>query len=293
MHPEATEVAYTGIDEDCDPATSDDDCEFGPHGSCFAYATADESILYFDLRTGEILDTIVVPNAAEEGARSEPRDLAQTDDGRIAVFNGTFEPYLSVYDPATTEWTHVTAPDWALTNMVYAGGLATYDHFVFVVNHSIITAEAAVIRFDLDGGEPTWFAVGRTDIQDVSVGLDGLLYVQDDLGEVQIYDLETLEFQRELSIDLATGEAGVVADADGNIYGVSWSNFAVKVAPDGTELARLDFDGVVNTFDLDLRANGSILIGERKGTILQTDTSFATPRPLSIASTSVFVAYAR
>jgi hypothetical protein len=50
--------------------------------------------------SGSLVQSISVPYPGGARPATETvRDMSVTGEGRVAVFNGTFSPYLSIYDP--------------------------------------------------------------------------------------------------------------------------------------------------------------------------------------------------
>jgi hypothetical protein len=122
---------------------------------------------------GSLVQEIAVPVPGDVF----PRDLCVDPTGKLHLFNGTFSPYLSTFDPATTNWTHHTAADWAIANNVYSGGLAFWNGFVFVPDSLPIGGwTAGILRFDAaDNYSARRFAHTGEFVQ-VTIGRDGLLY---------------------------------------------------------------------------------------------------------------------
>ena len=61
------------------------------------------------------------------------RDITQLGDGRLAVFNGTFNPYLSIFDFNTATWTHTVVPGWSTSNNSRFGGIASVGDLIFII----------------------------------------------------------------------------------------------------------------------------------------------------------------
>src|SRR5688572_23763111 len=58
--------------------------------------------LYEVTPAGATVQTIQIPQAADDGAR----DLALDRFGNVQIFNGTFAPVLTQYNPVTNSFTH-------------------------------------------------------------------------------------------------------------------------------------------------------------------------------------------
>ena len=104
--------------------------------------------------TGTLIQTISVPypiNPAPSSARV--RDLVITQSGQLAIFNGTFDPYVSVHDPTLDTWHHETFLGWSTSNNDRFAGIATIGPYVFVSDARTFGDGGAdelkgVIRFD-------------------------------------------------------------------------------------------------------------------------------------------------
>ena len=60
--------------------------------------TLDDSLRTYDAN-GSLLDEIDIPYPTGDHPQTETvRDLVHMPDGNVAVYNGSFDPYLSIYD---------------------------------------------------------------------------------------------------------------------------------------------------------------------------------------------------
>jgi hypothetical protein len=70
-------------------------------------------------RDGTLVQSIPVPYPDEPRPGTEwLKDVAMLADGRMAVFNGTFSPYMSIFNPASNSWSHSTVEGWRVGNNV-------------------------------------------------------------------------------------------------------------------------------------------------------------------------------
>src|SRR4029079_15229269 len=86
-------------------------------------------------RGGTLVQSAGIPYPHPELASCLPceaaRDVAVLDAGRAALYNGTFDPYLSTFDAASLAWTHQTFVGLSTVNNVSYGGIANTDRYVF------------------------------------------------------------------------------------------------------------------------------------------------------------------
>jgi hypothetical protein len=217
--------------------------------------------------TGDVVSSLTIPG------NDTARDLVLLLDGRIAVYNGTFDPELSIYDGSS--WTSLTHPAWSTINNTTYGGLAALGSFVFAANMRTANQEAnGLIRFDLELSTSATAAEGA-DIIDVAIGLDDRLYALEYNEEsVHVFDPLTLDPLRIVSLDADV--RAIAVDAGGRIFGA---------ALNGT-LYRFDAEGAIeesiagfterNYFaDVDIDAGGRLLVSTALGEIAVTDVSFS------------------
>ncbi len=245
--------------------------------------------------SGVLVQTLVVPNPAGPGPRSDTiRDAAVTADGRLAIFDGTFNPFLNLLDPATGTSQSFTLSGWSTTGTFLGGGIAIFGDSAFATDMRTFGSPDQVlnglIRFNTVIGAGQRFADG-TDFVDVAVGFDGLVYglpsgVFPGRRAVFVYDPNTLQELRRVVLS-GTGPAGVFAVAvngdgeifagSGNISGVS-NSIITRHAPDGQLLATLILPGT-GIGGLDLDGSGNLVAISANGLVFLTTedlTSFAT-----------------
>ena len=80
--------------------------------------------------TGSQVRSVTIPPPIGSSA-DEPRDLVADANGKVYVYNGTFNPYLAIYDPATGTWSQTTFSGWSTVNNVSYGGAEAFKTYVF------------------------------------------------------------------------------------------------------------------------------------------------------------------
>lgn len=226
--------------------------------------SADNNLFEFS-PTGAQIQVIPIPRP--NGERS--RDIVVTTSGEVAVYNGTFSPVLSIYNPETDTWRDMTAPEWNTVNNGTYGGIAAYGGSVYVTD--MLSDLNGIIQFNMDGSYIRHL-VGNEYI-DLTLGLDGLMYALRDMyGRLDIIDPSTMQVIRNLSLDFGAGIRGVMADAQGTIYAAAWSGDLIKYDSNGIEIDRR-WSGVNNLEDIDINATGAIIFSDWNQTFHVADAN--------------------
>lgn len=189
------------------------------------------------------------------------RDVAVAPTGIVYGINGTYSPRLSIWDPASGSWSHVTNETWAFANAVDPGGIAAMESFVFVTN-TLISAEHGILRYDTNAA--SWTQFGRNDdYLDLVAGWDGLLYAlrYNDSSLVDKYDPMTMQLVG--SVTLETPIYAVAAADDGRLYGLTtYPPTLYRFSASGAIEGSVDTN-VLFAIDLDLARDGRIAFGSR------------------------------
>jgi hypothetical protein len=231
-------------------------------------------------RDGTLVQSIPVPYPDEPRPGTEwLKDVAMLADGRMAVFNGTFSPYMSIFNPASNSWSHSTVEGWRVGNNVGNSGMAHVRDKQFSQTTRISSAfigDEGMVVFDADTGTGNRFEP-RFGTRDVNIGADGKLYsigarfVSQD--SIYVYDPITLELERTLAHPNEFDPGAVAADADGNIYIVE-AHRVRKTAPNGDLIEIISLPTFFPN-DLDIAADGTVLIGSHVDGVFITDLSFS------------------
>lgn len=111
-------------------------------------------------QNGNQIDTISVPYPGGNRPASElVRDLVVLPDGRLAVFNGTNQVYVSLYSGQSGAWQHFTEPGLSAPADPQAGGIAADDQYIYLTDANTASGPATgIVRFQQIGGGRLRFA---------------------------------------------------------------------------------------------------------------------------------------
>lgn len=297
----AGEVSYDAVDNDCDPATPDDDldgdgfdlstdcddtepadhpgaadgcddrdndCNGEPDPWCTALFADGSQIQTIDLRTGEAHDLVQLEYWLDPRTFGDAADLCVTSDGRLAVLDVSFNEALSIWDPATEAWVHWTAVGLTGIPNAYFGGIACGDGVVYAVGPEVIA------RFSLADGAATSFGSG-TDLMDLAVGADGLIYVAPYNGPIQVYDPLDLSLVGQITLpDYSV--RGLAVTADSILYGPDVASEIVQTDLDGEEMKRWTSPAPDTAQDIDLAGDGGVLVTTTGGALVLIDATLTT-----------------
>lgn len=229
----------------------------------------DPPMLYEFTPGGVLVQEIDLPN------NGGGRDVVLDSGGLVQVYNGTFDPILSAYDPVAGTFAERTMAGWSTVNNLTYGGLTAVGPYVFATDMSTANdgAPQGIIRFGPDGEER--FA---TDIQpiDVTAGLDGYLYAlsrgsafNGGGNRVDVYDPATMQFVR--TFMLPNQHRAIAVDTNGDIFTADDINRydANVVFIDTIE------DPLGGLGDIDIAYDGTVILASHGGSIMVTDTAFS------------------
>jgi hypothetical protein len=204
-------------------------------------------------RDGTLLQGIRVPYPGPDRPNTETvRDIVLNSDGTLAIFNGTFHPYMTVWNPTDNSFTSDTLSGWVSDGN---GAIATLKNFVFVADNSNPTGSTSgVVRFDRSspGTAQRFHSIYPYDL---AIGLDGLLYVLGvDEKTVEVFDPQTMTPLRTLALPRQI--FSITANADGDIIGAYNMGGLVEFDPLGNLLTLVPGLGLG---DVVLGSDGAVL----------------------------------
>ncbi|MEW8202530.1 MAG: hypothetical protein AB2697_07660 [Candidatus Thiodiazotropha endolucinida] len=232
------------------------------------------------------------------------RDLAVDATGVVHLYNGTFSPYMSSYAPAAEppSWTHQTYPSWNTANNGSYGGIDVEENQVFVTDG---LADSGVVTFNTDSGTAFRFADGTESI-DLTIGLDGLLYVLSPGGSpggrtIDVYDPNTYGFVRLVDLTSIFGwteHRSIAIDVNGDLFIADWDGEIHKVNANGDLLQTIspacDWIGretPCSFTDIDISETGQLALGSRFGEVIVTDVNFSSVSKFQIGDRGIFVEF--
>lgn len=243
--------------------------------------------------SGTFVHAITVPwgTAGGRPAGQGLRDLIQDQLGKVYLYNGTTTPFLTSYDPTAQTFASQTFAGWSSDTTNGSGGVATFHQFVFVSdsNSAADGAPAGIVRF-----ERTNNSVLRVDnatgYQDLTVGLDRLLYVLNQNHHVDVYDPVTLSLLR--SINLPTGDyRGLAITTDGRILAAGADGNISLFDSNGSLLNSVN-SGAAFLTDIDVDPSGQVIAGSLAGDLIITNLNLTAPTKITASTAQAFVAFA-
>lgn len=218
--------------------------------------------------TGQEIQRFLIPRPGDERAR----DVVVDVQGRAQVYNGTFDPRLSTFDPAAGTWEHRTLDGWSCINNTTYGGIVATDLAVLVTDQMTFgpgQLPEGIVRFPLAGG-PGDRPVTAKDYIDLALGLDGLLYALDaghatDGRYVDVYDSGSLARLRTITLPFGTEIRAIAVDASGTIYGAGWNSVIYRFTPAGAIAASVPVTALGARYsglnDIDVSPDGKLFVG--------------------------------
>ena len=224
--------------------------------------------------SGTVVQTITIPTGGGDGGAGA-RDLMVDKNGNVQIYNGTFSPLLTQYNSVANTFSHQAGVFSTVNNLTY-GGLYAWGDYVFVTDMNTNgSAGAGLVRYNLTGGTPVVFGSGL-DYIDVTVGRDGTLYGLRNTGingggfDVDKFNPTT---GQSLGSVLVGNEFRAMAvDANGDFYTVDLFNGIIHYNSSGQVVKTLA-DTVGGLGDIDLDANGNLVMASHSGAVVFTTTA--------------------
>jgi hypothetical protein len=254
-------------------------------------AAAGNSFYVFDTNGTSQQAAIPIPYGTASRPNSEDaRDLVGLAGGKVAFYNGTFSPYLSVYDPGSTTklWNHNTYQGWSTVANVSYGGLAAWGTYLYATDMAAGTTDttAGIVRF-VTG---TW-ATGRHGNEgfiDVNVGLDNKVYaLHFDKKKVVMFDPKTMAPLKTFTLPVQA--RALTVNAKGEIFAAAWSGYLYHIAGNYTVVNQLDTKEN-DLMDIDL-GYGALVASNRFGKVVVTTEALSASSSFSVGvSKPTFIA---
>jgi PKD repeat protein len=251
---------------------------------------------------GVLVNTVVIPPGGSQG---NARDLVADAAGNVLVYNATYKPYLSTYDPVTGTWTHRTYSGWNTENDPHAGGVGVWGNYAFASDMRASGDDddddddpKGIVRFNRVTGTTTRFATKRN-FDDLVVGHDGLVYGLDRPRGVYAYNPESKAQVRSVSlpsyIDWDYQDYRAIAvNAAGEIFAATWGRMVHKFNSHGCLLGSVTLggpSGFGNLTDIDVSADGRVVVGTTSGHVVQMSANLTDVTYFATSGGSIFVAF--
>jgi hypothetical protein len=243
--------------------------------------------------TGAPVQSISVPYMGGRPATEHVRDVIVGPTGTARIYNGTFDPFMTSYDSNLGSFSSVTHTGWSTVNNVSYGGIATLADYVYVTDMRTFgdggpDEAQGIVRFNTGNNTSERFAE-TLEFIDLSLGLDGYLYaLEDDEYTLRIYNTTSMSLVN--TVNLSDDVRGVAVSAAGSIFGASWDGNIYQFDSSGSFLGSIP-SGANDLTDIDLAANGEIVVGSRFGDVILTDSALSTPSAFSVGSSPTFVSF--
>ena len=230
-------------------------------------------------------EQLIPKNATSEASR----DLIDMGSNGIAIFNGTFHPELSIL--SNNEWNHTTYDGWSIPNNGSYGGITSLENYIYVTDGNAASGpEKGIVRFNTDDVNDTTRFLEANEYIDITLGLDNNLYaLRNTYGALDVVDPSTMTIIATLALGHTSSSRAVTADTEGNIYMASWNGNLYKYDENGEEIDFIDLSN--GLYDIDINANGTILVSDRNGNIFISNTNLDEPVQFSSGDRGAFVAF--
>lgn len=247
---------------------------------------SDNNVIYEYTADNQLISQTFIPlNSYGESAR----DFVVMANGKLAVFNGTLNPELAIYDGVN--WTISSEAGWSTPNNISYGGIATLEDKVYVSDGYTYNGgeSKGIIVFDTTTDGKQRFQE-QNEYIDITKGNDGLLYaLRNTYGDLDVLDPVSMTLLKSVDLGHTSGSRGVTADEYGNIFMASWSGSVTKYDSNGIAIDSILIGG--NLTDIDIDEEGRLLVGSRFGSAYLIEANLSNYVEIIAGNGATFVSF--
>lgn len=118
--------------------------------------------------TGELVQSVVVPHPTNSNI-DKARDIVVDRSGKVEIYNGSYNPRLTTFDPVSGSFSHTNFPTWDTSSHVTYGGIAALNEFVFTTDQQVRgepDSSRGLVRFNVENLNSGWTLNPAPDIGD-------------------------------------------------------------------------------------------------------------------------------
>ncbi len=234
-------------------------------------------------REGALVQTISVPYGPGQDSSDFNRDMVLDSRGNLQVFNGTFHPTISTFDPYQETWTHHEIPGLSTIGAISYGKLAVFSDYIFATDHATGTDEdGGIFRLNIIDGTWVRFALKdpNDEATDLTMGGDGLLYSLNHGRYTESFNPVTLDLvaHTDLPDEFVWGighqSISIAVDSSRNYYINQVHGPIYELSPSLDVIGEFSYTASSFGIDLDRAIDGQTMITQDDGRVCILDSAF-------------------
>ena len=204
-------------------------------------------------------------------------DIVLDQSGEVEIYNGDTKPYLTSFDFIQSSWRNHTYSDWNTWGYHMQSGIASFDKYIYVTDKGLGEAPGTggILRINLNDFSSQRFATSL-EFFDVTLGLDGLLYALSNDKQIFVYQPESMQPVRTISLDsnVAFSVRGIAVNQSGDIFAGTYNGYFYHFDKNGAVIKKLYIGPIgEGVGDIEVSPSGQIIAGNDYGRVFQTDES--------------------